>query len=139
MTNNANTENTDSNQLEPLITNSKHFRTNVVKNEVGMDLDRFLEIINENNSLKDQVRQLETENAVNPWKKLVFVANTIDSFRPWSKALLTIYMFLLYDTTTWFMALEEPTVAQAGLISTIVGVGAAWFGLYVNSGPKDSD
>jgi hypothetical protein len=31
------------------------------------------------------------------------------------------------------MALEEPNNAQAGFISVIVGAGAAWFGLYVNS------
>jgi hypothetical protein len=133
------TEDDSKKQEIPPTSGRGSFRGNVNRNEVGMELDKFLEIINENNSLKDKIRQMETENESNPWKKLVFVANTIDSFRPWSKALLTIYMFLLYDTTTWFMALEEPTMSQAGLISTIVGVGAAWFGLYVNSGPKDTD
>jgi hypothetical protein len=133
-----NTANTDSNDIKPIQTNDR-YRANVTKNQVGMDLDRFLDIVNENNNLKDKVRQLETENVTNPWKKLVFIANTIDSFRPWSKALLTVYMILLYETTTWFMGLEDPSMAQAGLISTVVGVGAAWFGLYVNSGPKDTD
>ena len=33
----------------------------------------------------------------------------------------------------WFMALETPTLEQSGLISIVVGAGAAWFGLYVNS------
>jgi hypothetical protein len=31
------------------------------------------------------------------------------------------------------MALPEPNNAQAGFVSVIVGAGAAWFGLYVNS------
>lgn len=31
------------------------------------------------------------------------------------------------------MALAEPNNAQAGLVSVVVGAGAAWFGLYVNS------
>jgi len=31
------------------------------------------------------------------------------------------------------MALEAPTMEQAGLVSVVVGAGAAWFGLYVNS------
>ena len=30
------------------------------------------------------------------------------------------------------MALEAPNNAQAGLVSVVVGAGAAWFGLYVN-------
>ena len=33
------------------------------------------------------------------------------------------------------MLLENPNNAQAGFVSVIVGAGAAWFGLYVNSGP----
>jgi hypothetical protein len=33
----------------------------------------------------------------------------------------------------WFMSLEQPDLAQAGLISTVVGAGAAWFGLYTRS------
>jgi hypothetical protein len=46
--------------------------------------------------------------------------------------------YLLYKSTIWFMALSEPNNAQAGLISVIVGAGAAWFGLYCGSGPKMS-
>ena len=33
----------------------------------------------------------------------------------------------------WFMALEEPSLEQSGLISIIVGAGAAWFGLYAGT------
>jgi hypothetical protein len=44
-----------------------------------------------------------------------------------------MYIYLLYEVTTWFMALPEPNNAQAGLVSVVVGAGAAWFGLYVNS------
>jgi len=42
-------------------------------------------------------------------------------------------MLAFNDATQWFMDLEEPTNAQAGFVSTIVGAGAAWFGLYVSS------
>ena len=31
------------------------------------------------------------------------------------------------------MGLEDPNMAQAGLVSVVTGAGAAWFGLYVNS------
>ena len=33
----------------------------------------------------------------------------------------------------WFMSLEDPTLEQSGLISIIVGAGAAWFGLYAGT------
>ena len=44
-----------------------------------------------------------------------------------------MYIWLLFDSANWFMAVEDPTVSQSGLISVLVGAGAAWFGLYVNS------
>jgi hypothetical protein len=34
------------------------------------------------------------------------------------------------------MGLEDPTMQQSGLISVVVGAGAAWFGLYTNSSKK---
>lgn len=46
-----------------------------------------------------------------------------------------MYLYLLYTVTVWFMALPEPSPSQAGLVSVIVGVGAAWFGIYVNGTP----
>ena len=38
----------------------------------------------------------------------------------------------------WFMLLDAPNNAQAGFVSVVVGAGAAWFGLYVNSGKVSS-
>ena len=54
-------------------------------------------------------------------------------WRLFPRAFISMYIYLLFETTTWFMALEDANNAQAGLISVIVGAGAAWFGLYVNS------
>ena len=36
----------------------------------------------------------------------------------------------------WFMDLTDPSFEQSGLISIVVGAGAAWFGLYTNSHKK---
>ena len=44
-----------------------------------------------------------------------------------------MYIYLLWKVVDWFMMLDAPTMEQAGLVSVIVGAGAAWFGLYVNS------
>jgi hypothetical protein len=38
----------------------------------------------------------------------------------------------------WFMGLPVPNPAQAAFASAIIGAGAAWFGLYVNSGTNSS-
>jgi len=63
-------------------------------------------------------------------------AEGMDALRLWPRAFIGMYIWLLYETTTWFMALSEPSNAQAGLISVVIGAGAAWFGAYVNSGKK---
>ena len=52
------------------------------------------------------------------------------------RAFISIYIYMFYNVVEWFMALPEPNNAQAGLVSIVVGAGAAWFGLYVNSGSK---
>jgi len=42
----------------------------------------------------------------------------------------------LYKCVIWYMDLEAPTLEQSGLISIVVGAGAAWFGLYTGSSRK---
>ena len=54
-------------------------------------------------------------------------------WRLFPRAFISMYIYLLYDVTNWFMLLPEPNSQQAGLVSVLVGSGAAWFGLYVNS------
>ena len=60
-------------------------------------------------------------------------ANTLDTLRLFPRFFIATYIYLFYDVVQWFMALEVPTNQQAGLVSIIVGAGAAWFGLYVRS------
>ena len=61
-----------------------------------------------------------------------------DRLRIFPRAFISVYIYLLYDVVQWFMALPDPNTQQAGLVSVIVGAGAAWFGLYISSS-KDSN
>ena len=54
-------------------------------------------------------------------------------WRIFPRVFISMYIYLLYAVTMWFMALPDPNTQQAGLVSVVVGAGAAWFGLYVNS------
>ena len=58
-------------------------------------------------------------------------AGMLDKFRVIPRLIMIAYIYAFYSSTTWFMALSDPTNAQAAFISTIVGAGAAFFGLYV--------
>ena len=69
----------------------------------------------------------------NPFAKIIHMAKAVDAWRIFPRIFITTYIILLYKCVIWFMALENPTLEQSGLISIVVGAGAAWFGLYTNS------
>ena len=69
----------------------------------------------------------------NPYMRLIHLARAIDSWRIFPRLFLTIYIVLLYKCVIWFMNLDAPTFEQSGLISIVVGAGAAWFGLYTGT------
>ena len=70
----------------------------------------------------------------NRFEGLLQFADVIDAYRIFPRAFIATYLYLLIQTTHWFMSLSEPNTAQAGLISVVVGAGAAWFGLYTSTG-----
>ena len=59
-----------------------------------------------------------------------------DKLRIFPRIFISVYIYMFYNVAEWFMQLPEPNNAQAGLVSVVVGAGAAWFGLYVNSTGK---
>ena len=69
----------------------------------------------------------------NPYARLIHLARAIDAWRIFPRMFLTVYIVLLYKVVIWFMALEAPSFEQSGLVSIVVGAGAAWFGLYTGS------
>jgi len=73
---------------------------------------------------------------VNPYAKLIHLARAVDSWRIFPRVFITTYIYLLYKVVIWYMALPNPTMEQSGLVSIVVGAGAAWFGLYTGSKAK---
>lgn len=73
------------------------------------------------------------DSSKNPYQSWIDLAKAVDAWRIFPRLFLTVYIFLLYYSTMWFMGLENPSLEQSGLISIIVGAGAAWFGLYAGT------
>ncbi len=69
----------------------------------------------------------------NPYARMIHLARAIDSWRIFPRLFLTVYIILLYKCVIWYMALPDPSMEQSGLISIVVGAGAAWFGLYTGT------
>tara|TARA_E500000318_G_scaffold93792_2_gene92993 strand:+ start:549 stop:890 length:342 start_codon:yes stop_codon:yes gene_type:complete len=87
--------------------------------------------------------ELEVDTSVkdlgpNPYIKLIHLARAVDSWRIFPRVFISTYIFLLYKVVIWYMNIEAPTMEQSGLVSIVVGAGAAWFGLYTGSRAKSS-
>ena len=110
------------------------FHGDMSRNEVELDLNKFMAMVQEIGELKAKIMEMEMAlEPENPWQKWIWLSNMVDAWRIFPRAFLSIYMFLLYYCTIWFMELPEPTLEQSGLVSIIVGAGAAWFGLYAGT------
>jgi hypothetical protein len=72
----------------------------------------------------------------NPYAKIIHMAKAVDAWRIFPRMFLTVYIILLYKTVIWYMELPDPSMEQSGLISVVVGAGAAWFGLYTGTSKK---
>ena len=118
--------------------NMGQFSGDMDRNEVEIDLNKFMSLLQEKSELKDRIRELEDVNNVNPYQKWIFFAQAIDSWRIFPRIFITTYIFLLYKVVIWYMDLQSPTMEQSGLVSIVVGAGAAWFGLYTGSRAKSS-
>ena len=113
---------------------SEQFSGDMSRNEVEIDLNKFMAMVSEIGELKAKIMEMENEREPdNPWQKVIWFSQMIDAWRLFPRAFLSIYMVLLYKCTLWFMALEVPPFEQSGLISIVVGAGAAWFGLYAGT------
>ena len=85
--------------------------------------------------------ELEVDTSVkdlgpNPFARLIHLARAVDSWRIFPRIFITVYIILLYKVVIWYMELPNPTMEQSGLVSIVVGAGAAWFGLYTGSSKK---
>ena len=78
------------------------------------------------------------DSSKNKYQGLIDLAKAIDSWRIFPRVFITTYIYLLYKVVIWYMNLQAPTMEQSGLVSIVVGAGAAWFGLYTGSRAKSN-
>ena len=77
------------------------------------------------------------DSSKNKYQGLIDLARAVDQWRIFPRVFISTYIYLLYKVTIWFMGLDDPTMAQSGLVSIVVGAGAAWFGLYAGTSKKE--
>ena len=109
---------------------SGRFGGDMDRNEVEMDLNKFMAMVQEIGSLKDKIRDLEDESTKNPHQRWIFLASAIDSWRIFPRIFVVVYIYLMYESVMWFMALPEPNIEQSALVSVVVGAMGVVFGVY---------
>jgi len=76
------------------------------------------------------------DSSKNKYQTWIDMARAVDAWRIFPRTFLTVYIILLYKVVIWYMDLLAPTMEQSGLVSIVVGAGAAWFGLYTGTSKK---
>ena len=76
------------------------------------------------------------DSSKNQYQSWIDMARAVDAWRIFPRLFLTVYIVLLYKVVIWYMNLGAPTMEQSGLVSIVVGAGAAWFGLYTGTSKK---
>ena len=66
----------------------------------------------------------------------VEIPELMSNWRLVPRLLMVAYAWAFLDVINWFMMLENPNNAQAGLVSVVVGAGAGWIAIYVNGKPS---
>ena len=78
---------------EKNMSDREKFSGDMSRNEVEIDLSKFMEMVTENNELKQKIWELEHDDKKNPWQKYIFLAKAVDSWRIWPRAFLSVYIF----------------------------------------------
>jgi hypothetical protein len=110
------------------------------------------EKLNKDKTMSEEVKKIDTEtkkvnielevdtnivdSSKNKYQGIIDLAKAIDAWRIFPRVFITTYIFLLYKVVIWYMALGNPSMEQSGLVSIVVGAGAAWFGLYTGTSKK---
>ena len=85
------------------------------------------------NASKEKSQEQKNNNRYQKW---VDMAYAVDQWRIFPRIFISTYIYLLYAVGIWYIDFSTPTMEQSGLVSIVVGAGAAWFGLYTGSSKK---
>jgi len=121
---------------EDLVAEDKTFENEAKKPDAEVVVPASKEGVSKKVKLDLEVDTSVKDLGPNPYVKIIHMARAVDAWRIFPRIFITTYIYLLYKVVIWYMALEAPSMEQSGLVSIVVGAGAAWFGLYTGSRSK---
>ena len=90
------------------------------RNQVQIDLVEYEEKNAQIGALKDEIQKMKDAAGPNKMGWMWLAPEDFSRWRIFPRAFITMYIYLLFQSANWFMGLEDPTVAQSGLISVLV-------------------
>lgn len=66
-----------------------------------------------------------------------YAPDYFDRWRLFPRLFIMLYLYVFTNSYLWITSLSDPSNAQSSIFGVIVGVGAAWFGLYVGNKRTD--
>ena len=118
---------------EDLVAEDKTFENEAKKPDAEVVVPASKEGVSKKVKLDLEVDTSVKDLGPNPYAKLIHLAKAVDSWRIFPRLFLTVYIVLLYQVVHWFMKIDTPNLEQSGLVSVVVGAGAAWFVLYAGT------
>ena len=107
-----------------------------IKTEENIEVPASTDSVKKKVTVELEVDTSAKDAGPNPYQRWIHLAKAFDQWRIFPRIFITTYIILLYRCVIWYMELEAPTLEQSGLISVVVGAGAAWFGLYAGTSKK---
>ena len=84
-------------------------------------------------NLELEIDTSTVDSSKNRYQGLIDLAKAVDQWRIFPRLFLSVYIYLLYKVTIWFMNLPQPSFEQSGLVSIVVSSGAPCFVLYAGT------
>ena len=74
---------------------SEQIQGDMSRNEVEIDLNKFMSMVSEIGELKAKIMEMEMAlEPDNPWQRWIWLSNMVDAWRIFPRAFLSVYMFL---------------------------------------------
>ena len=64
-------------------------------------------------------------------------ATIIDDYKIFPRIMMLVVTILTYQSVHWYMALDNPTIQQSGLVSVCMGALTGCFGIWMNGERKN--
>jgi len=64
------------------------------------------------------------------------IADLVNKFRVVPRLILVGYAYMLWDIVKWLKLLESPTLEQASILATVIGIAGLIVTSYQNTGNK---